>query len=68
MNKTFKQLRKERGYTQAYLAGRLGIEQSTVAMWERGKSTPRMETLIRLGEIFRMEIPELYLTFPAANK
>jgi HTH-type transcriptional regulator / antitoxin HipB len=35
-----KRARRERGWTQAELAERVGIDRSAVSMWERGKQVP----------------------------
>ena len=45
--------------TQKELADRLGVSRSTLAMWETGKSYPRVEVLIKLSEIFGCTIDEL---------
>src|ERR1700730_4088656 len=36
------------GLTQADLARRLGTTQSAVSNWERGRDTPRVDTLARI--------------------
>ncbi len=38
------------GLTQADLARRLGTTQSAVSNWERGRDTPRVDTLARILE------------------
>jgi transcriptional regulator with XRE-family HTH domain len=38
------------GLTQAELARRLGTTQSAVSNWERGRDTPRVDTLARILE------------------
>ena len=60
-------LRKERGYTQQYLAERLNIKQSTVAMWETGKSVPTMKNMIALSEILNTDVEILVKSFPKFN-
>ena len=47
-----KQLREEQGYSQAVLARKLGVGQSTVGMWENGKNKPQNAKLEMLAEIF----------------
>lgn len=47
-----KQLREEKGYSQAVLARKLGVGQSTVGMWENGKNKPHNSYLTMLSEIF----------------
>ena len=60
-------LRKERGYTQQYLAEKLNIKQSTVAMWETGKSVPTMKNMIALSEILNTDVEILVKSFPKLN-
>lgn len=52
LGKQLKELRQERGLTQRELSERLGKSESTVRMWELGKSEPDLETLNRLARIF----------------
>lgn len=47
-----KTLRKKHGYTQISLAETLDVSKGTIAMWETGKRTPDLETLIRLSDLF----------------
>ena len=47
-----KQLREEAGYSQATLARKLGVGQSTVGMWENGKNKPQNAYLEKMAEIF----------------
>ena len=54
-----KLLRKERGISQQRLADLLGLGQSTVAMWEKGKNSPAYETLINIANIFNVSIDYL---------
>ena len=48
----FKGLRKERGMTQADVAGRFGLTQQAVAKWEAGRSFPEPPVLTKLAEWF----------------
>lgn len=41
--------RSRRGMTQGALADRAGVSQSAIAMWEKGKRTPRVEELVQLA-------------------
>ena len=45
--------------TQEEVAKELGIQRSTVAMWETGKSVPRTELLPKLAELFGCTVDEL---------
>lgn len=48
-------LRKERGFTQASLAERLGVEQPTVQRWETGKREPDLGQLFALATALDIE-------------
>lgn len=52
ISKRLKRLRKETGDSQAELAARLGVQQSTVSRWERGSSTPAGLYLATLNKLF----------------
>ena len=45
-----KQLRKERNLTQESLASILGVERTTVTMWETGQNVPPTKHLVPLAE------------------
>jgi transcriptional regulator with XRE-family HTH domain len=45
-----REARRLAGLTQAELARRLGTAQSAVSNWERGRDTPRVDTLARILE------------------
>lgn len=47
-----KELRMARGLTQAELGARLNKGGSTVRMWELDKSTPDIETIVLLSQVF----------------
>lgn len=55
----FQNMRERADITQDELSKRLGIDRSTVAKWETGKSFPRPGLLIRLTEIFGCTADEL---------
>jgi transcriptional regulator with XRE-family HTH domain len=55
-----KYLREIRGFTQHKLAELLGINQSTVAMWETGESMPRAALLPKIAEILNCTIDDLF--------
>ncbi|WP_258359981.1 helix-turn-helix domain-containing protein [Moorella sulfitireducens] len=49
-------LRKEKALTQAEVARRLNMGQSTIAMYERNKRSPDAETLQKLADFFQVSI------------
>lgn len=53
------QLRRERGWTQEELGGRLGVTNKTVSRWENGNYMPDIEMLSLLGQTFHVSLNEL---------
>lgn len=49
------EIRKRKGFTQATLAERLGVEQPTVQRWETGKREPDLGQLIALADALDVE-------------
>lgn len=62
----FKNAREKRGMTQQEAARALGTDQSTVCLWETGKTKPRASLLPRIAEVYECTIDELLS--PAALK
>lgn len=56
---SFKSARERSGLTQSNLATELGIDQSTVSLWEVGKTQPRAKLLPRLASILGCTVDEL---------
>lgn len=52
--------RKAASCTQTQLADKLGISQSTIAMWETGKAYPRADMLPAIAEALNCSIDDLY--------
>ena len=55
------ELRKEKGLSQEELANHLYVTRQTVSKWELGDSTPDMDKLIMLAELFEVSLDELVL-------
>jgi putative transcriptional regulator len=53
-------LRAERRWTQADLAGRLGVSRQTVNAIETEKYDPSLELAFRIAELFDMRIEEIF--------
>ena len=51
-----KNKRKELNLTQEYLAKELNISRQAVSKWEKGLSDPSMDNLVKLSEIFGVDI------------
>lgn len=54
-----KRLRQSFGISQTELGKRMGVRQSTVAMWEIGKNSPGYDMLLRLSQFFGVSVSEL---------
>lgn len=53
-------LRERAKFTQKNLAEKLGVGQSTVAMWESGAQMPRADKLPEIAKILGCTIDELF--------
>ena len=49
-----KQLREQRGFTQAELAKMLGVTRSCVNAWEMGLSMPTTQYVVALAKLFHV--------------
>ena len=54
-------LRKEKGLSQEELANRLEVTRQTVSKWEVGDSTPDLDKLVLLAEVFEISLDKLVL-------
>lgn len=52
-------LRKSRGWSQEELGERLDVTRQTVSKWELGATTPEMEKLTAMSELFGVSVDEL---------
>ena len=52
-------LRKQKGFSQEELANRLNVSRQTVSKWEVGESTPDMEKLVAISDLFGVSLDEL---------
>ena len=72
-NNRLYQLRKQKGFSQEELASRLNVSRQTVSKWEVGDSTPDMEKLIAMSDLFGVSLDKLVMgkeeaQTPAAGK
>lgn len=54
VSERIRQLREDKGLTQAELARRLGITRSSVNAWELGISVPSTQYVVELAEMFKV--------------
>ncbi|HEV7517265.1 MAG TPA: helix-turn-helix transcriptional regulator [Thermoanaerobaculia bacterium] len=52
-------LRTGRGWSQADLAGRLGMPRSRISKWEIGMQAPQLAELFAMSQVFRVSLDEL---------
>ncbi|NLC17406.1 MAG: helix-turn-helix transcriptional regulator [Clostridiales bacterium] len=57
--KKLKELREKFGLFQSDLAKEMEVAQNTISNWEKGKSEPSIEQIIKLAEIFNTTPNEL---------
>lgn len=59
----FHNLRKIKNITQTDIAALLHIKQSTVSMWEKGKSYPSIPTIYKIARILKVTPEEVFKSF-----
>ena len=52
-------LRKQQGLSQEDLAEKIDVSRQTISKWEMGQTTPEMDKLILLSNLFNVSIDEL---------
>ena len=60
-NNKLYELRKQKGLSQEELANRLNVSRQRVSKWEVGESSPDMEKLVAISELFDISLDELVL-------
>ena len=58
-NEKIIQLRKEKGLSQEELGEKLNVARQTISKWELGETTPEMDKLVQLSEIFNISLDSL---------
>lgn len=59
----FRRLRKAKGLTQEALAQKLGICQSSIAMWENRRAVPSLATMKKVAMALDCELIEVVNCF-----
>ena len=57
-NNMFK-ARKKCGMTQEEVSEKLGVSRQTISKWELGETTPEMDKLIMISELYNITLDEL---------
>lgn len=52
-------LRKVKGYSQEELAYQLGVSRQSVSKWELGQSSPELDRIIEIAQLFDVTVDEL---------
>ncbi|XBQ14799.1 MAG: helix-turn-helix transcriptional regulator [Oceanicaulis sp.] len=60
MNNRLKELRAERGWSQAVLAEKLDVSRQTVISIENGKYDPSLPLAFRIARTFDLRIEEIF--------
>ena len=60
LSQTLKKLRENCGYTQQQVADALNLERSTYTYYETGKTTPDINTIIKLAKIFNVSYIDIF--------
>jgi putative transcriptional regulator len=58
---TLRALRDERGWTQADLAGRLGVSRQTINAIETEKYEPSLSLAFQIARLFKRRIEDIFL-------
>jgi transcriptional regulator with XRE-family HTH domain len=56
LNVRVREIRKYLRLTQVEFSSKLGLKQGSIADWERGKSTPSIETLTNIADNFNINL------------
>jgi len=59
LNKNLKHLRKQKSYTQADLAERIGLKRAQIGSYEEYRAEPKIETIQKIAYLFGLSLDEL---------
>ena len=65
MELVLRQERRRRGWTQEYVAGKIGISRVAIQQFETGENKPSYDVLVKLLDLFDYSDPRIL--FGAAN-
>ena len=58
-SKIIKQLREQHGYTQTFVAEKLGIRHSSYNKYETERARPEYENLVKLARLYEVSVDYL---------
>ena len=56
-----KEVRSEKGFTQAEIADKLGVTRQTIINWEKGITHPNRDEMMQIGEIFDIDFTKFHV-------
>lgn len=59
LSEDLKRLRKEKGFTQEYIAEKLYVSIQTINKWENGKCLPDVMNLVNIAKFYKVSLDEL---------
>lgn len=59
LNKNIYNLRKERGFSQEYMAEKINVSRQTISNWELGETSPNPEQLLLLSKTLETSVDNL---------
>lgn len=63
-----KEVLKEQGRTQVWLAGKIGKSQGTIALYVNNKLQPTLDTLFKIAEYLEINPKKLLVNSPNTKK
>lgn len=61
MKHTIRELRLSKNWSQMQLAVGLGVSTGSIHMWEKGKSTPTIDSLRKVAALFNVSLDDIEL-------
>ena len=58
-NEKLMELRKQKGWSQEELGNRLNVTRQTISKWELAQTTPEMDKLVEISQLFDISLDEL---------
>lgn len=59
LNKNIYNLRKEKGFSQEYMAEQINVSRQTISNWELGETSPNPEQLLLLSKVLETSVDNL---------